>query len=50
METQMPGLSKKADEMTRPEATPENIGRIHNGVSVELSDDNSYMINTDDFD
>ena len=35
----MPGLSLKADEMSRPEATPEEIGKIHNGVSMNLDDD-----------
>lgn len=34
----MPGASKKAEEMSRPEATPEVIGQIRNGLSVELDD------------
>ena len=38
MESQMPGLSKRAEDMARPEATRETLGRIHNGVSVELDD------------
>jgi len=35
----MPGLSKMADELSRPEATPEKIGKIHNGVSISLDDE-----------
>ena len=35
----MPGVSKKAEELSRPEATPEDVGRIHNGVSVSLEDE-----------
>ena len=35
----MPGVSKKADDLSRPEQTPEEAGRIHNGASVELSGD-----------
>ena len=39
MESAMPGLSKRADELSRPEATPEENGRIHNGMSISLSDE-----------
>ena len=37
MESQLPEVYKrKVIEMSRPEATPEEIGRIHNGMSVSL--------------
>ena len=37
MESQLPEVFKrKAILMSRPEATPEEVGRIHNGMSVCL--------------
>jgi len=36
----MPGLSKMAEDCSRPEATPEDeAGKIHNGMSVSLDDE-----------
>ena len=43
----MPGLSAKADELSRPEATPEVVGTIHNGMSVCLDDDTDMVSETD---
>ena len=40
----MPGLSKRAEEMARPEASREPLGRIHNGVSVELDDQDCSFV------
>lgn len=40
MENANPGIGKKADELSRPEATPEEeVGKIHNGLSVSLDSD-----------
>ena len=47
MESQMPGLSKRAEDMARPEAAREPLGRIHNGVSVELDDQDCSFVSQD---
>ena len=47
MESQMPGLSKRAEDMARPEAAREPHGRIHNGVSVELDDQDCSFVSQD---
>ena len=41
MESKMPGLIQQAYDLSRPEATPEQIGKIHNGMSVELSSEDT---------
>ena len=43
----MPGLSKRAEDMARPEAAREPLGRIHNGVSVELDDQDCSFVSQD---
>ena len=43
----MPGLSKRAEDMARPEAAREPHGRIHNGVSVELDDQDCSFVSQD---
>ena len=43
----MPGLSKKAEEMARPEASRDPLGRIHNGVSVELDEQDCSFVSQD---
>ena len=39
MESQTPGLSKKADQLSRPEEAPEDTGIVHGGLSVNLDED-----------
>ena len=46
MESLMPEVTEKAIEMSRPEATPEEIGRIHNGISVFLDQNDVTTANS----
>ena len=48
METQMPGLAQKADQMSRPENNPEDTTQIRNGVSCEIDDENQSYDSEDD--
>ena len=44
MEKSNPGQSDKAEEFSRPEETPEEIGYIHLGLSCSLDKDETFDV------